>query len=119
MNRNPILSRAIVLLALFVLTVASAGAQSDAPTFGETIDVRVINLEVVVTQKGQRVEARGPDDFVLRLVARTTAHENELTQRLPSAPHVVTVKTIQVIRTAKSTPGVPIDVNQGLEPAAD
>ncbi|NIA68731.1 Lrp/AsnC family transcriptional regulator [Pelagibius litoralis] len=63
--------------------------------------------------------ARGPDDFVLRLVARNTAHENELTQRLTSAPHVVTVKTIQVIRTAKSTPGVPIDVDQGLEPAAD
>ena len=63
--------------------------------------------------------ARGPDDFVLRLVARNTAHENELTERLTAAPHVVTVKTIQVIRTAKSTPGVPIDVHQGLEPAAD
>ena len=63
--------------------------------------------------------ARGPDDFVLRLVARNTAHENELTQRLTSAPHVVTVKTIQVIRTAKSTPGVPIDTAQGVEPATD
>ncbi|HIC81240.1 Lrp/AsnC family transcriptional regulator [Pelagibius sp.] len=63
--------------------------------------------------------ARGPDDFVLRLVARNTAHENELTQRLTAVPHVVTVKTIQVIRTAKASPGVPIDVNQGLEPAAD
>ncbi|MEQ8355905.1 MAG: Lrp/AsnC family transcriptional regulator [Kiloniellaceae bacterium] len=62
--------------------------------------------------------ARGPDDFVLRLVARNTAHENELTQRLTSAPHVVTVKTIQVIRTAKATPGVPIDKTQGLEPAS-
>ncbi len=62
--------------------------------------------------------ARGPDDFVLRLVARNTAHENELTQRLTSAPHVVTVKTIQVIRTAKSTPGVPIDTAQGAEPAS-
>jgi len=61
--------------------------------------------------------ARGPDDFVLRLVARNTAHENELTQRLTSASHVVTVKTIQVIRTAKSTPGVPIDIAQGVEPA--
>ena len=61
--------------------------------------------------------ARGPDDFVLRLVARNTAHENELTQRLTSAPHVVTVKTIQVIRTAKSMPGVPIDIAQGVEPA--
>lgn len=62
--------------------------------------------------------ARGPDDFVLRLVARNTAHENELTQRLTSASHVVTVKTIQVIRTAKSTPGVPIDIAQGVEPAS-
>lgn len=62
--------------------------------------------------------ARGPDDFVLRLVARNTAHENELTQRLTSAPHVVTVKTIQVIRTAKSQPGVPIDTAQGVEPAS-
>jgi DNA-binding Lrp family transcriptional regulator len=62
--------------------------------------------------------ARGPDDFVLRLVARNTAHENELTRRLTSAAHVVTVKTIQVIRTAKSTPGVPIDVAQGVEPAS-
>lgn len=62
--------------------------------------------------------ARGPDDFVLRLVARNTAHENELTQRLTSAPHVVTVKTIQVIRTAKDTPGVPIDIAQGVEPAS-
>jgi DNA-binding Lrp family transcriptional regulator len=61
--------------------------------------------------------ARGPDDFVLRLVARNTAHENELTQRLTSAPHVVTVKTIQVIRTAKASPGVPIDTAQGVEPA--
>jgi DNA-binding Lrp family transcriptional regulator len=62
--------------------------------------------------------ARGPDDFVLRLVARNTAHENELTQRLTSATHVVTVKTIQVIRTAKDTPGVPIDIAQGVEPAS-
>lgn len=53
--------------------------------------------------------ARGPHDFVLRLVARNTSHENELTQRLTSAPHVVTVQTIQVIRTSKSLPGVPLD----------
>ena len=42
--------------------------------------------------------ARGPHDFVLKLVARNTAHENELTQRLTAAPHVSTVQTIQVIR---------------------
>jgi DNA-binding Lrp family transcriptional regulator len=53
--------------------------------------------------------ARGPHDFVLRLVARNTAHENQLTQRLTSAAHVVTVQTIQVIRTAKLQPGVPVE----------
>lgn len=53
--------------------------------------------------------ARGPSDFVLKIVARNTAHENDLTKKLTSAPHVATVHTIQAIRTAKSLPGVPID----------
>ncbi|MFQ5774771.1 MAG: Lrp/AsnC family transcriptional regulator [Kiloniellaceae bacterium] len=53
--------------------------------------------------------ARGPSDFVLRIVARNTAHENELTTQLTSAPHVVTVQTIQVIRTSKDLAGVPIE----------
>jgi len=50
---------------------------------------------------------RGAGDFMLRLVARNTAHENELTERLVAEPHVNTVQTIQVIRTAKSAPGIP------------
>ena len=54
--------------------------------------------------------ARGPSDFVLKIVARNTAHENELTTKLTSAPHVVKVQTIQVIRTSKMQPGVPIAV---------
>jgi DNA-binding Lrp family transcriptional regulator len=53
--------------------------------------------------------ARGPHDFVLKIVAHNTAHENELTTRLTTAPHVATVQTIQVIRTAKWQPGIPID----------
>ena len=53
--------------------------------------------------------ARGPHDFVLKIVARNTAHENELTTRLTAATHVATVQTIQVIRTSKRQPGVPID----------
>jgi len=52
--------------------------------------------------------ARGPHDFMLKLVARNTAHENELTQRLTSANNVTRVQTIQVIRTAKQMPGVPL-----------
>ncbi len=53
--------------------------------------------------------ARGPHDFVLKIVARNTAHENELTTKLTAAEHVVTVQTIQVIRTSKARPGVPIE----------
>jgi DNA-binding Lrp family transcriptional regulator len=52
---------------------------------------------------------RGPDDFVLKIVARNTAHENELTERLTAAPHVATVRTVQVIRVSKAEPGVPIE----------
>lgn len=60
--------------------------------------------------------ARGPHDFVLKLVARNTAHENALTQQLTSATHVVTVQTIQVIRTAKLEPGVPLEQVSPSEP---
>ena len=84
--------------------------------------------EVVLTQFERMLEswpevrechmARGPSDFVLKIVARNTAHENELTTKLTSAPHVVTVQTIQVIRTSKTHPGVPIAV-ESAEPEAD
>ena len=54
---------------------------------------------------------RGAGDFVLKIVARNTAHENELTEQLTAAAHVTTVQTIQVIRTSKYRPGVPIRPN--------
>ena len=53
--------------------------------------------------------ARGPSDFVLKVVARNTAHENDLTTRLTAVEHVATVQTIQVIRTSKQNPGVPVE----------
>jgi DNA-binding Lrp family transcriptional regulator len=53
--------------------------------------------------------ARGPHDFVLKLVARNTSHENELTQRLTASPHVSRVLTVQVIRTSKDQSGVPVE----------
>jgi DNA-binding Lrp family transcriptional regulator len=56
---------------------------------------------------------RGPHDFVLKIVARNTAHENELTERLTAATHVARVQTIQVIRTSRLLPGVPIDPDGG------
>ena len=54
---------------------------------------------------------RGAGDFLLKIVARNTAHENEITTKLTSSPHVVTVQTIQVIRTEKQLPGVPVAVD--------
>ncbi len=50
---------------------------------------------------------RGGGDFLLKLVARDTAHENLLTQRLTGAPHVSRVQTLQTIRTSRSLSGVP------------
>jgi len=50
---------------------------------------------------------RGGGDFLLRLVARDTAHENALTARLTSAANVQRVQTLQTIRTAKNAAGVP------------
>ena len=51
---------------------------------------------------------RGGGDFLLRLVARDTSHENQLTQRLTGAVHVSRVQTLQTIRTSRSLAGVPL-----------
>ena len=52
---------------------------------------------------------RGGGDFLLRLVARDTVHENQLTRRLTEAAHVSRVQTLQTIRTSRNLAGVPID----------
>src|SRR3954468_22020241 len=51
---------------------------------------------------------RGGGDFLLRLVARDTAHENALTAKLTAAEEVARVQTLQTIRTSKDEAGVPI-----------
>ena len=51
---------------------------------------------------------RGGGDFLIRLVARDTAHENQLTQSLTGAVHVSRVQTLQTIRTSRSLAGVPL-----------
>lgn len=80
--QGPVLSRVLLLtlgvawlLSLWSLAVP-AGAQDEGavqvppPVFGEVIDVRVVNLEVVVTEKGVRVSGLGPDDFQLEVDGR-------------------------------------------------
>ena len=51
---------------------------------------------------------RGGGDFLLRLVARDTDHENSLTQALTGADAVSRVQTLQTIRTSLNLAGVPI-----------
>ena len=63
--RSP-LAAAVLLCA----SLAPAAAQETPPqeTFGETVDVRVVNVEVVVTDRqGNRVTGLSPDDFRLRV----------------------------------------------------
>jgi DNA-binding Lrp family transcriptional regulator len=51
---------------------------------------------------------RGGGDFLLKLVARDTAHENQLTQKLTGAANVGRVQTLQTIRTSRHLAGVPL-----------
>jgi DNA-binding Lrp family transcriptional regulator len=51
---------------------------------------------------------RGGGDFLLRLVARDTAQENDLTRRLTEAANVARVQTLQTIRTSRMEAGVPL-----------
>ncbi len=69
---NP--ARPAVWLAVLFLLAVPVLAQQDprrgdepdqTPGFGEVVDVRVINLEVVVTEDGERVSGLGPGDFQL------------------------------------------------------
>jgi DNA-binding Lrp family transcriptional regulator len=52
---------------------------------------------------------RGGGDFLLKLVARDAAHENQLTAKLTAAVHVAKVQTLQTIRTSRSLSGVPME----------
>ncbi len=52
---------------------------------------------------------RGGGDFLLKLVARDAAHENQLTARLTNGPTVAKVQTLQTIRTSRALAGVPME----------
>ncbi len=72
------LQRRLRLWILLVLVTAAGPALAQkqqqprpASVFGERIEVRVVNLEVVVVdRKGQRVAGLGPEDFRLRVDGR-------------------------------------------------
>jgi len=57
---------------------------------------------------------RGGGDFLLKLVARDKAHRDDLTMRLTASDNVVTVSTLETIRTEKDAPGVPVVIDDPL-----
>lgn len=61
---------AAALAGFFVSAAGPVQAQQGSEVFGEVIDVRVINLEVVVEEDGSRVTGLGPDDFLLTVDGR-------------------------------------------------
>ncbi|MDX1503747.1 MAG: VWA domain-containing protein [Thermoanaerobaculia bacterium] len=71
MRRSAAARRTLLSVALATLACLPASAQDPGPLpgiFGEVLDVRVVNLEVVVTDRdGLAVRGLGPADFVLRV----------------------------------------------------
>ena len=54
---------------------------------------------------------RGGGDFLLKVVAKDKEHRDELTMRITATAHVSRVTTLETIRTSKTLPGVPVDVD--------
>lgn len=81
LERKPLSAGAVVAGAVVLLLLAGAAGGQDQPelqpgVFTEIIDVRVINLEVVVTdQDGVRVVGLQPEDFVLTVDGQEVAIE--------------------------------------------
>ena len=62
----------LVLCALMAAPMATAQSTN---TFGDVIDVRVVNIEVVVEENGEKVRGLNPSDFVLEVDGRETPIE--------------------------------------------
>ncbi len=65
----------LTVISLSGLAARAQGEPDQAPSFGEIVDVRVINLEVVVEGGGKRVEGLTPADFQLLVDGEEAAIE--------------------------------------------
>ncbi len=71
MQRHRVRSVPLSALALILALAAAPAVVAQQPgIFSEVIDVRVVNIEVVVTEKGDRVTGLGADDFLLTVDGR-------------------------------------------------
>src|SRR6478609_400524 len=65
---RPMRRLCVLLLPLLALAPGARAADDTPPSFGESIDVRVVNVEAVVTDRqGNRVSGLRPEDFRLRV----------------------------------------------------
>ena len=62
----------LTLVLLLIAAVATVPASAGDSVFGEQVDVRVVNLEVVVEEDGQRLRGLTPDDFILEVDGQET-----------------------------------------------
>lgn len=62
-TKKPLQSITLWLLVSLISTLPALAQSDDAPAFGEIVDVRVINLEVVVTKGKTMVPGLGSEDF--------------------------------------------------------
>jgi hypothetical protein len=58
---------------------------------------------------------RGGGDFLLKVVAKDKEHRDALTMRITSTAHVSRVTTLESIRSSKTQPGVPVDLDASEE----
>src|SRR3954454_7568785 len=103
---RPMRRLCVLLLALLALAPGARAADDTPPSFGESIDVRVVNVEAVVTDRqGHRVSGLKPEDFRLRVDGKEVPVEyfNEVRdgEALPAAPEAASAEAAQApARTA-------------------
>lgn len=51
---------------------------------------------------------RSGGDFLLKMIAKTIEHENNLIHKVTSIPYVKSIQTFQIIRTIKCLSGIPV-----------
>ena len=99
----------LLALAGAALPAAAQDQQPPQSVFGETIDVRVVNVEVVVTDRdGNRVSGLGPQDFRLRVDGKETPIDyfNEVRGGIAVAPEAAGSSVVPGI--ADLAPGSPV-----------
>jgi len=102
------------MLGYTVMIFAQVGLSSQAETDLEAFEAAINGWEEV----RECHMLAGETDFLLKIVAADwDAYQQFLTTKLTTAPNVSSVKSSLSIRSSKSAPGVPIDIDAGEEAA--